>query len=317
MNIRNAAAALAVHIFFALPVAAKLCGDDVDGADVACACGDIVVSDLVLGDGDPVTSEVCDGDGLILRAASLYVITVNLAGQTLRGNGRGHGILVMYGGDRGARVISSPGRATLAGFDSGVVCSGTDLQLLEGIDVRDVATDGVRVRGPGLQVRDVVVNDAGRDGFAFSGREYRSINNRSHFSARHGFMIMGHEGILSGNRATDSGGAGFLVSGADHAIDDCHAVANGKNGLEVVAGGVAIERCTVEWNGANGIEGHGARWRLADNVAQSNGGDGIRARGVGMVDAGGNRGSGNGYLARSDAVQCLIGGEPCSGGDAP
>jgi hypothetical protein len=73
----------------------------------------------------------------------------------------------------------------------------------------------------------------------------------------------------------------------------------------------------VESNAANGLEGHGAHWRLGGNVAKNNGGDGIRARGVGMIDAGGNRGSGNGYLVRADAVQCLIGGNPCTVGEAP
>ena len=294
-------------------LAASLCGDDVDGVDVPCACGDIVVSDVVLGDDDPVTGETCTGDGLILRAASLHVITVDLAGRTLRGSGSGHGLVVIYGGDRGARVISSAGRATIAGFDSGIVASGNDLQLLEGIDIRDVVRDGVRVRGPGLRVRDVVVSDAGRDGFAFSGRTFLSSGNRSLGSRRYGFMVMGHDGILEGgNQASASGSSGFLISGGGHSITACKATGNGKGGIEVVASGITIEGCVAESNAGNGIGGHGGRWRLVGNVAESNGGHGINVRGPGLIDGGGNSGHGNGYLLTKEAVQCSISGSPCA-----
>ena len=45
---------VAVGVLLVAPkVGAKLCGDNVDGRDVPCACGDTVVSDLVLND-DPV-----------------------------------------------------------------------------------------------------------------------------------------------------------------------------------------------------------------------------------------------------------------------
>ena len=40
---------------------AKLCGDNVGGHDVPCACGDVVVSDLTLTD-DPVARTVCPHD---------------------------------------------------------------------------------------------------------------------------------------------------------------------------------------------------------------------------------------------------------------
>lgn len=299
------------------PGMAALCGDDVDGVDVPCACGDIVVSDVVLGDGDPVTQELCRGDGLILRAASLNVISIDLAGNRLRGDGAGHGIVVIYGGDRGARIVSSQGRATISGFDSGVVASGDDLQLLERVDIRGVVRDGVRVRGPGVQVRDVTVIDAGRDGFAFSGRGFRSNGNHSLASKRHGFLIMGHDGVLDGsNRATANGGAGFMITGGSHWLSGCTASSNGKNGIEIVASGLLIEDCVSESNAGSGIGGHGGRWHLAGNVADGNGGHGILARGPGMTDAGGNRGRGNGYLITRGAVQCSIGGTACAGSEA-
>ena len=48
------------------PLRAKLCGDDVGGRDIACDCGDTVVSSVVLRD-DPVTTRECPSDGLIVR----------------------------------------------------------------------------------------------------------------------------------------------------------------------------------------------------------------------------------------------------------
>lgn len=295
------------------PASAGLCGDQVDGADVPCACGDIVVSDVVLGDDDPVTGDVCRGDGLILRAAGLQAITVDLAGRALRGDGTGHGIVVIFGGDLGARVISSGGRASITGFDSGVVSAGPDLQLLQGVDIRDAVRDGVRVRGPGVSIRDVSVTDVGRDGFAFSGRGFTATGNRSLGSGRHGFLVMGHGGGLGGgNRAVANAGAGFLLTGGSHWIEDCTATANGKNGIEIVASGLSIERCTVESNIGSGIGGHGGSWRLTDNLADGNGRHGINARGPGMLDGGGNSGRGNGFLMARGGVQCAIGSSPCA-----
>ena len=61
---------LAVAVLLVAPQAgAKLCGDNVGGRDVPCACGDTVVSDVTLGD-DPVVDAVCPADGLIVRAPS-------------------------------------------------------------------------------------------------------------------------------------------------------------------------------------------------------------------------------------------------------
>ena len=66
--------------------AAKLCGDDVNGQDIPCACGDILASSVVLGD-DPVTTEVCPRDGLLVRAQDeRSAIRLDLHGHTLRGS---------------------------------------------------------------------------------------------------------------------------------------------------------------------------------------------------------------------------------------
>src|SRR5205814_4378675 len=100
-------AALLVLALLSGKVEAKLCGDDVGGQDVACACGDVIVSDVVLGAADPVTQERCAGDGLVVRAPQASKsLTVDLHGQTLRGLGHGAGLLLLDGGPGGASVVS-------------------------------------------------------------------------------------------------------------------------------------------------------------------------------------------------------------------
>ena len=52
----GAACAVSLLVLFTVsPAQAKLCGDDVQGQDVPCACGDTLVSGVVLSD-DPVTT---------------------------------------------------------------------------------------------------------------------------------------------------------------------------------------------------------------------------------------------------------------------
>ena len=56
--------ALVAVLGMASAAAGKLCGDDVDGADVPCACGDVVVSSTVLDDDPVVSGAPCAHDGL-------------------------------------------------------------------------------------------------------------------------------------------------------------------------------------------------------------------------------------------------------------
>ncbi len=308
-------------VFAAGAASAKLCGDDVDGQDVPCACGDIVVSDLVLDD-DPVADTVCDGNGLVIRAGAARGVRIDLAGRTLRGSGVGEGLQVLFGGEGGARVVSGSDRATIAGFENGVVASGGELSLIENVLIRDAVRDGLRARSRGLTVRGCVVEGSGRDGFAFSGRSYLSVDNQSRANKRHGFMLMGQAGDLTRSSAVGNGSAGFMVTGSGHEFVGCIASTSGKNGMEVVAAGLSIRGCRAEHNGASGIEGHGAKWRLADNTATGNGEHGVYARGSGMIDEGGNKGVGNGFVLDGEVRDCAIGGTDCgegpsSAGDEP
>ena len=297
------------------PVAAKFCGDDVDGQDVACECGDVLVSDIVLG-GDPIASQVCDGDGLHVRAASQEPITIDFAGKVLRGSGRGDGLLIIYGGAGGAVVMSSRGPGLIENFGDGISAPGSDrLRLLENVTVRGVKRDGIRVRGHDYVIRRSRVTGAGRDGFVLAGRGYQVLSSVSSESGRHGFAVMGHSANLGRDtRAVGSRGYGYQISGGGHQISGCSSTGGAKSGIEIVASDVVVEKCVVENNQGSGIDGHGMRLILRGNRADGNGGHGIHVRGD-AADGGGNSGTNNGFVLAAEksvvAVQCRVGGVDC------
>lgn len=303
----------------AAPALAKRCGDAVDGADVPCACGDFVVSNLTLSAADPVVHATCAQDGLIVRAEDgRGSIRIDLNGFTLRGQGAGSGIQVIDGGPGGARIVSSRGSAVLSGFDDGITARGSDgIALLEDVVVRASRRDGVRLSGRGYLVRRVAVEQARRDGFSLTGDGFEVYGTRASDCGRFGYSLMGDSAIVGrpgdGNLAERSGTAGFNVMGIGHTIEECTARDGRKAGVALQATRVDLRGCAAFDNGTDGISGVGSRWQLAGNRAEGNGGDGLRARGPGMVDAGGNRGAGNrGGERQRDVVQCAIGDQPCA-----
>jgi parallel beta helix pectate lyase-like protein len=307
-------AALAV---IPLEAAAKPCGDDVGGQDVPCACGDTVVSSVVLAD-DPVTAAACDGDGLVVRASqSTAQITIDLHGKALRGSGHGAGLLLVHGGPGGALVTSSTGTATIEGFHDGVVSDGNDaVALVENIVVRSSVRHGMRLHGGTYQVRHTEVRDSGANGYAVMGWGFRMVANRAVNSGKFGYFVMGQRGTLGvpgeGNVSEGSRLAGFSLWGMAHHLSDCTVSGSGKEGVELYGMEHEVDGCLAHDNGGSGIFGLGGmRWRLANNEARDNAGDGILI-GWGAVDVGGNRGSGNrGQDQQRPVVQCQINGAPC------
>lgn len=300
------------------PATASLCGDDVNGQDVPCACGDIVVSNLALGD-DPVATATCPSDGLLIDARKPDKgLVIDLRGLTLRGSGRGVGVWVIDGGPGGALLTSSGGPATIQGFQDGVVARGNGaILLLENLRVDRVARDGVRVQGDGYTIRAVEVAGAGRDGFALSGRHYAIESTRASGSKRFGYMGMGVDARFgapnAGNEALDSGKAGFNVMGSGHRFSACVARANGADGFRLMGSRLEMASCVAEANKEDGISGTGVEWWLAANRGVANGNHGIVVRGMGMSDGGRNYGEGNRGERHDDggAVQCEIGAAPC------
>lgn len=303
----------------AAPVSAKLCGDDVEGADVPCACGDIVVSSVVL-DADPVVHGTpCTHDGLVVRAPETRrAVIVDLHGATLRGSGGGVGIRIIAGGPGGGRVISSGAPGTIAGFGDGIVARGSDtVALIEDVVVSDSRRDGLRISGPDFAIRRVAVRGAERDGFALGGRGFRIVETRAENCGRFGYSVMGHAGQIgspgAGNVAERSGDVGFNIMGGGHSLADCTAAFGLKSGVHLQALDLDVRGCRATDNGGDGIEGVGSQWRIAGNEALRNAGDGIAVRGVGLLDEGGNRGADNrGEAGTREVVQCVIAGAPCT-----
>jgi hypothetical protein len=300
------------------PAAAKFCGDDVGGRDVPCACGDVLVSDLTLAD-DPITRQTCAHDGLVVRADEAGAsIEIDLAGRTLRGTGAGVGLRVLTGGPGGVRIVSRGGAATLDGFDDGIAGRGPDgVALVQDVVIRGSRRDGLRLTGQHYVLRRITVDGAGRDGLALGGAGFEVTDTRALDCRRYGYFVMGDSGVIggegAGNIAERSGTAGFSFMGAGHTLAACRASGGRKDGVALHAVDMEVRGCEARDNGGDGIAGVGSRVRLQDNAALNNGGDGLLLRGAGLIDAGGNRGSGNrGGQRQRGVVQCAVNGVDCA-----
>lgn len=298
-------------------VSAKLCGDDVNGVDVPCACGDTVVSTVVLGN-DPVTAAPCSADGLLVRVSEGSAgITIDLQGKSLRGDGAGSGIRVSDGGSGGARLVSSGAKAHIIGFQEGVIGHGENtIALVEDLVVQDSRRDGIRITSPSFVVRRTAVSGSGRDGYSLDGNGYTVLDTVSSGNGRFGYFLKGKDGVIgrsdAPNVAEKNGDAGFNLLGGGINLVNCAARGNGKDGIKARGESLGFEACRSEANVGDGFTGTGGGWYLASNDAVNNQGNGILVRGNDLVDGGKNRGSGNlGGSETRSAVQCEISGEAC------
>ena len=318
MKFRAAFILLSVAVLLApVGVGAKLCGDNVGGQDVPCACGDTVVSSLTLGN-DPVLDGVCPADGLIVRVPAGSVgVTIDLQGKTLQGSGNGAGVWVISGGTGGARVVSTGGPATIEGFRDGILGHGADtVRLIDGIVVLQSTRDGMRIGGENYEIRNSEVRNSGRDGYGAMGKGFHLTATRAVHSGRFAYFVMGQDASLgapgAGIVADGSGAAGFAVMGMGHHLIDCTVSGSGKEGIHLNGMHYEIRGCQVRGSGGDGIGGMGMDWTFGGNQAIDNDGNGILVGGHDVVDAGGNSGSGNrGLRQQRPAVQCEIDGRPC------
>jgi hypothetical protein len=217
-SIRRASALAVCFTLVALapPVFAGVCGDDVDGARVACSCGDTVVSNTRLRGTDPVVGAQCSDDGLLVDAASgTPGLVLDLAGQTIKGAGRGCGIRVLDGGDRG--VIISGGSTDLPGtvssFRVGISARGKSVvSEIENLVVTGCKDDGIVMHTGGGTVEGVIVERNGRDGIRVSGRAQRLDGVLATENGRDGFRISGRDNQVTGgansNGRRDTAGNG-------------------------------------------------------------------------------------------------------------
>jgi hypothetical protein len=197
------------------------CGDDVDGKRIACSCGDVVVSDTELLIGDPVTSQACLADGLLIRArAGAESIHLDLNGLTLQGTGIGSGIRVIDGGSNGAVISGGPAgvHATIKGFRVGVSARGKNLlSSLSGIVVTDNQTDGLVVNGLQASIDSVVSSNNGRDGLRLGGRQSSATNLRTVGNGERGVTVRGSGNQVVGASLGDSTSAS-AVSGRNNTL---------------------------------------------------------------------------------------------------
>jgi hypothetical protein len=213
------------------------CGDRVGGARVACACGDVVISDTTLRPGDPVTATRCPIDGLILRAtAGTETLTLDLAGLAIVGRGEGIGVRIDEGGTDGARLVSSaeaPGE--IVGFGTGILSPRPlELSRIENLAVKGNHDDGLRLRTAGALIIDVSATDNGGDGIEMAGEGGRLVGVEANGNRRVGLKLrtrgtvvrakaianMGHGIVSEGSRndvtgveARDNAGVGVVVRG--------------------------------------------------------------------------------------------------------
>jgi hypothetical protein len=205
--------ALVLLAFLMLPASslAGLCGDDVNGVRVGCACGDFVVSNTVLVSSDPVVTERCSTDGLIVQAnPSTTALTLDLAGLSITGNGVGIGILVSYGGRDGAVISGGPDTARpgqVVGFGSGLrMRTQRTLSVLRNIDFRGHQTDGVVLRSLNTKLENVGAFSNGRDGLRVAGRKLQIEDVVADANGRHQIE-------LSSTSAAESAAAAGLSEG--------------------------------------------------------------------------------------------------------
>jgi hypothetical protein len=232
------ALALATVLVLAGPLAgraqAALCGDDVDGARVACACGDIVVADTTLASDDPVVVERCPTDGLFVRAArGAASITLDLNGLSIVGQGIGTGVRVVDGGEQGATILGSRDgrRAQIVAFRRGVHAHGkADLAELRDVEVMANAGDGVVVRSAGSRLSNVRAVDNGRDGLRLRGHSSTFTDVEAVGNQGNGVRLSGSASELSG-RTAGNGGNGVQLSGRAHSLKSLESAENAGNGL--------------------------------------------------------------------------------------
>jgi hypothetical protein len=247
-DMRRAGSWLMFCVVLAGTAEGKLCGDDVDGRDVPCACGDVVVSDLRLGD-DPVAAAPCPTDGLVVRArpGAARGLRIDLGGRTLRGSGRGRGLWIVAGGPGGAHVESTGQPAVVDGFGEGLVAVGEHtLAAARGLRVERPRRAGVRVHGRGWSLVDVAVTDAGGDGFSLGGSDFRVDGTRAVRSRGSGYAIAGRQGVLGdggGLVAEESGADGLALSGRGHRLARCRVTASGRRDVRVSARDAVVTDC--------------------------------------------------------------------------
>jgi hypothetical protein len=238
---------------------AAACGDNVGGKRVACSCGDEVVADTVLWPTDPVVTEPCSGDGLIVLADhEAESVTLHLGGQSITGRGHGSGIRVARGGSLGAVIIGGDEgdpRGEIAHFGTGIRASGRDvLREIRAVDVHDNAGDGLFLRASGVTLSDVRSEGNGRDGVAISGHGNQVSGVTSRSNTRDGLKVRGSAATVEAT-TTDNARNGMVVGGRGNRLEQVHTGRNGGAGVMATGEGHDASGVNATGNGGGNIAG--------------------------------------------------------------
>lgn len=242
----------------AVPAGAAACGDDVGGVRVACSCGDLVVSSTILSATDPVVSQPCPGDGLLIAAPQgADGLVLDLAGLSLVGTGDGIGLRVVRGGEGGAVIIGGDGgtRATIARFRTGIVAAGSSVvKELRYVDLVANVEDGMHIRSSGMLAESVTAQRNGGDGMRVSGHGSTLIDVESQENLGSGLRVGGTAATIRA-RSAGNGGNGAVLTGRGHDLTSSELSGNGAAGVMASGRGHAASAVRVEGNGRGGIVG--------------------------------------------------------------
>jgi hypothetical protein len=243
-----------VLIFMALAegpmslVFGDVCGDGIG----PCHCGDVVVTDTLLGGSDPVLRTRCPCDGLSVASGITLEIVgtiraeagnqcsgIRLADHAVVRTGRvtGFDIGVDAAGATGVRIWK------LQVSDSGtwgILVEGDDNQVERNIVTR--ASTGIEVFGTGNEVRLNRTEDTDLFGMIATGHKNIVSRNLILRSGFDGLVILGERFTVDRNKSRANGGSGFSIDGARHSVSLNVAEVNQLDGFTVFAGGSTLTR---------------------------------------------------------------------------
>lgn len=258
-NVAVLGAACALLLATAQGAAAGACGDDIGGERIPCACGDEVVSNTVLWPTDPVVSQPCSGDGLVLLApVDSDGITLHLGGQSMLGTGTGAGIRVARGGRLGSTIVggdAEDARAEIARFGTGIRASGRNiLREVRALDIHDNRDDGLKIRTSGVRIEDVRSEGNGRNGVALSGHGNEVAGVVSGNNIRDGLQLRG-SGATVNAETTGNGRNGTVVGGRGNRLAAIESTNNGGAGVHATGGGHEVAELRSSENAGGDLAG--------------------------------------------------------------
>lgn len=254
----------------------RLDATGVCGGNRACSCGELVTMSRTLAR-DPVTAEVCAGDGLVVADG----VRLEFRG-VVHGSGSGTGVRIA----EGARDVVLSG-AVISGFDTGIASdSFTTRTLISGVRVGDSTRDGIRIVGDDNTVTNSVARTSASDGIVIDGNTNRVLKSTCSANGGSGLVVVGNANVLQLNRCETNGGHGIAVEGS----------------------GNALVRNVSDRNGGGGVEAIGPDNSFTHNQGFLNLGNGVHGSGTSLESDGHNYGDKNG------GVNCEIEGFPTVAG---